>query len=339
MDPDRADLSLVGGQEDTAAAARRTPAQPDDVLSWPQGRRVPALPGQRGRSGRGGVVTQDTTRHAVSVLADRLAAALVHHEPGWRLPRHSALARRYSVSAAEIDAAVDELIARHMVRRLADGQLYRASPAEYIIGLEGVPGLLSYVDAMGGEFTCRSRQVTWRLPPEDISWALRVSAAGPVCVVRFLWTAGGEPAALCTTYVPGDIAGRPDASAARPDAGQPLPATLNLMQLTGVTEALGSGPEFDRTAVTGAPSSLHVEMQAPPPSVARSLRLSAGQPAMMVTVRFDDQKLARPVALTTAVLRADMFRLVLHSPQPPVPDNSAGSLPDSWTDAAEDWEP
>src|ERR1700678_3497892 len=81
-----------------------------------------------------------------NVLATRRAAALVHHEPGWRLPRHSALARRYNVSPAEIDAAVSELASRHLVRRLADGQVYRASPAEYVIGLEGVPGLLSHVD-------------------------------------------------------------------------------------------------------------------------------------------------------------------------------------------------
>ena len=164
----------------------------------------------------------------MSVLADRLAAALVHHEPGWRLPRHSALARRYNVSAAEIDAAVEELVARHLVRRLADGQFYRASPAEYVIGLEGVPGLVSYVDAMGGEFACRSRQVTWRLPPEDISWALRL-ACGPAGLRgRFLWTAGGEPAALCTTYVPGDIASRPDDRRRQRDC----PAVLNLLQLT-----------------------------------------------------------------------------------------------------------
>ena len=50
---------------------------------------------------------------AAAVLADRLAAALVHHEPGWRLPRLTALARRYSVSSSEIDAAIDELAARH----------------------------------------------------------------------------------------------------------------------------------------------------------------------------------------------------------------------------------
>jgi DNA-binding GntR family transcriptional regulator len=331
MDPERADMSLVGG-EDATSPPRQPAAQPNEVVSWPQGGRSGG-PASIGQAGRGGATGQAAPRAAVSVLADRLAAALVHHEPGWRLPRHSALARRYGVSTAEIDAAVEELVARHLVRRLADGQLYRASPAEYVIGLEGVPGLASYVDAMGGEFTCRSRQVSWRLPPEDISWALRLPSAGPVCVVRFLWTAGGEPAALCTTYVPGDIAGRPDGGAA-----PSLPTALSLLQLTGV-DGVAAGPEGERLPVTGVPGSLHVEIQAPPPSVARSLRLSAGQPAMMVTVRFDDQALGRPVALTTAVLRADMFRLVLQSPEPPLPQRSGGSLSDSWTDAAEDWEP
>jgi DNA-binding GntR family transcriptional regulator len=272
---------------------------------------------------------------AVSVLADRLAAALVHHEPGWRLPRHSALARRYNVSAAEIDAAVEELVSRHLVRRLADGQLYRASPAEYVIGLEGVPGLESYVDAMGGEFSCRSRQVTWRLPPEDIVWALRLQPDQQVCVVRFLWTAGGEPAALCTSYVPGDIA-------SRPDAGTPggLPAVLNLLQLTGVVDEAGNGADDPvGPPVAGSPTALHIELQAPPPAVARSLRLTAGQPAIMVTVRFDELDAGRPVALTIAVLRPDMFRVVVQTPQPPLPDGTSGNLSGSWTHAVEDWEP
>jgi DNA-binding GntR family transcriptional regulator len=266
----------------------------------------------------------------VSVLADRLAAALVHHEPGWRLPRHSALARRYNVSTAEIDAAVDELIARHLVRRLADGQLYRASPAEYILGLEGVPGLQSHVDAMGGEFSCRSRQVTWRLPPEDISWALRLAPDEQVCVVRYLWTAGGEPAALCTTYVPGDLAGPVD-----PVAG--LPTTLDLLELSDAGAADPAAAIGPAVPVTGVAGALHIDMQAPPPSVARSLRLTAGQPATMVTVRFDDETAARPVALTVAVLRPDMFRLVVQTPQPPLPA-ATGSSSDSWTHAAGDWD-
>jgi DNA-binding GntR family transcriptional regulator len=296
----------------------------------------------------------------VSVLADRLAAALVHHEPGWRLPRHSALARRYNVSAAEIDAAVGELVSRHLVRRLADGQVYRASPAEYVIGLEGVPGLVSYVDAMGGELSCRSRQVTWRLPPEDISWALRLPADQQVCVVRYLWTAGDEPSALCTTYVPADIA-------ASMDAGEPvgLPTVLNLVELTGVpgssadvsaggaspagvtpggvsSAGVSPGGAAAGPAPAGSATALHIELQAAPPSVARSLRLSAGQPAMIVTVRFDDLDSGRPVALTIAVLRPDMFRVVVQTPLPPLPprpDGNAGSLSGSWTHAVADWEP
>src|SRR5580693_2303303 len=202
MDPGRADFPV--GAEDQAA---------DEGLSWPLGARILAVPAA-GAAERDGPARAGSPRPAVSVLADRLAAALVHHEPGWRLPRHSALARRYSVSTAQIDLAVDELVSRHLVRRLADGQLYRASPAEYLIGLEGVPGLVSSVDAMGGEFICRSRQLSWRLPPEDISWALRLNGGEPVCVLRYMWTAGGEPAAFCTTFLPADIAGRPSAGAA-----------------------------------------------------------------------------------------------------------------------------
>jgi len=281
----------------------------------------------------------------VSVLADRLAAALVHHEPGWRLPRHSALARRYNVSTAEIDSAVGELVGRHLVRRLADGQLYRASPAEYVIGIEGVPGLTTYVDTMGGEFSCRGRQLTWRLPPEDIAWALEQPADQQVCTVRLLWTDGGEPAALCTTYIPGDLASRASLGAAAP-----LPATLNLLQVSAVAgippqpgaEAIDGMPPAASSPpaqlLAGTPAALHIELQAPPPSVARSLRLTAGQPALMITVRFADPSTDRPVALTIAVLRPDMFRVIVQTPQPPWPGADAGSSAVSWAQAAEGWE-
>jgi len=307
--------------------------RPEAGSASPAGRVNPSYR-ERGSRGARTPAGPPPAGQAVSVLADRLAAALVHHEPGWRLPRHSALARRYNVSVAEIDAAVEELENRHLVRRLADGQLYRASPAEYVIGLEGVPGLASYVDAMGGEFSCRSRQVTWRVPPEDISWALRLEPGQQVCVVRFLWTAGGEPAALCTSYVPGDIA-------SRPDAGEPagLPAVLNLLQLTGVGEEPGAIAADPATPpIAGSPTALHIELQAPPPSVARSLRLTAGQPAIMVTVRFEELDTGRPVALTIAVLRPDMFRVVVQTPRPPLPERIDGNLPGSWAHAAEDWE-
>jgi DNA-binding GntR family transcriptional regulator len=122
-------------------------------------------------------------RVSAAVLADRMAATLVHHEPGWRLPRLAAMARRFNVSAAEIDAAIDELAARHLLRRLPDGQVYRASPAEYRVPLEGLSGLASHVDPMGGQLVCKSRQVSRRRPPEDVGRSLGLGAGEPVAMV------------------------------------------------------------------------------------------------------------------------------------------------------------
>jgi hypothetical protein len=141
-------------------------------------------------------------RVSAGVLADRMAATLVHHEPGWRLPRLTAMARRFNASAAEVDAAIDDLTARHLLRRLPDGQVYRASPAEYRVPLEGLSGLTSHVDPMGGQLLCKSRQVSRRRPPEDIGRSLGLEAGEPVLVIRCVWTVGGEPGALSASYLP-----------------------------------------------------------------------------------------------------------------------------------------
>jgi DNA-binding GntR family transcriptional regulator len=256
-----------------------------------------------------------------------MAAALVHHEPGWRLPRHSALARRYNVSAAEIDAALGELAARHLIRRLPDGQAYRASPAEYLIQLEGVSGLAAHLDPMGGEISCRSRQVSLRRVPEDIGWALRIAPADPVCVIRFLWTADGQPAALATTYLTRDAAGPYLAQGAESNF-TPLPLT-----------AMPAAAQRPGRAPAGQAGSVYVELQPPPPSVARSLRLSPGQPAAMLTIRFDDPANQEPLALTVAVCRPDLFRIVVCSDEQPLPNGDTGSFARTWTHAVEGWEP
>ena len=317
---------------------------------------MPTGSGGQDREGRQGGVgvgaaasgprERGSSRPAVGVLADRIAASLVHHEPGWRLPRHTALARRYNVSTAEIDAAVDELSTRHLVRRLPDGQLYRVSPAEYLIPIEGVPGLGSHADPMGGQIACRSRQASWRQVPEDIGWALRIPPADPVGVIRVQWTANGEPAAFCTTYLLKEVAGPFISAQGTPGAGG-----LSLLPITA--PALPDSDHGDLVPV-GEPRAVHVEMQPPPPSVARSLRLSAGQPAALVTVRFDDPDEDRPVALSIAVFRPDLFRIVVESRGQPLADRGAsralepvepsvprgeGTFSASWTHAVEDWEP
>jgi hypothetical protein len=261
--------------------------------------------------------------------------ALVHHEPGWRLPRHTVLARRYNVSTAEIDAAISALVSRHLVRRLPDGQVHRVSPAEYLIPLEGVPGLRSRIDPMAGELTLRTRQTSWRRVPEDIGWALRVDPAEQVWIVHSVWTAGDEPAAYVMTYLPADTAGAIPGIDPADGASEPaeIPPGGEADEAAGVR----SPPAGDLAAVgaTGRPVALHVEMQPPPPSIARSLRLSAGQPATKVTVRFDDPATGRPATLTVAVLRPELFRIVVQTADAPLPGGEVGSATGAWVRTTE----
>jgi hypothetical protein len=86
----------------------------------------------------------------------------------------------------------------------------------------------------------------------------------------------------------------------------------------------------------GKPAALHVEVQLPPPSIARRLRLSAGQPAVLVTVRFDEPATARPVALTVAVLRPELFRIVVQTAEEPLPGGEEGGLPGTWACTGDD---
>ena len=158
---------------------------------------------------------------AAGVLADRMAAALVHREPGWKLPRRSALARRFNVSVAEIDVAVEELSRRSLLRKLPDGQLYRASPAEYQIAIEGVAGLSTSVDPMGSAIVCQAKHVSRRPAPQDICWALGLAPGTQVRVIRCLWTSGGSPVAMSTAYLPqAPGCGEPAASQVSRGAGR-----------------------------------------------------------------------------------------------------------------------
>lgn len=262
---------------------------------------------------------------AAGVLADRLAATLVHHEPGWRLPRPSALARRYDVRPAQVEQAVRELAARHLIRQLPDGQLYRASPAEFLIPVQGVPRLGAHVDPMGSDVVCRSRKISWRRVPEDIGWALDVAAAGSVCAVKCHWSMNGEPAAISTTYLTAEAASQ--VAGLAESGGGPGPGGD---LLGGVIDGA------DQATPLGLPAAMHLELQPPPSSVARGLRLGAGQPAVLATVRFDDPSSGRPVALTVAALRADMFRVVVDAPHEASPVGAVAVI-DALADlAAED---
>ncbi len=236
-------------------------------------------------------------RPAAAVLTDRIAAALMSRDAGWQLPRHTDLARRYGTSTAEIEAAIRELTRRHLVRRLPDGRLYRASPAEYLVTFDGLADAGVHIDPMGASITCASRHVSRRRIPADIGSMLGLSHAGEAIEIRCVWTADGDRAALSTTYLPGAGAGP------REPGASSLEDTLNFASLASMSAA--------RTAVRA--QALHVEIQPPAPSAARTLRLAPGVSALTVTVRFSGAGPGSPTALTAAVLRPDLFKITIEA--------------------------
>jgi DNA-binding GntR family transcriptional regulator len=247
-----------------------------------------------------------------------MAAALVHREPGWKLPRRSALARRFNVTVAEIDVAVEELARRSMLRKLPDGQLYRASPAEYRIPIEGVAGLRTSVDPMGSAIVCRARHVSRRQAPQDIGWALGLAPGAEVRVVRCLWTSGGTPAAMSTAYLP-QPAGAGETAPGEGVPGWPVDSEADWMPAfdTVLTTPAGEqdGPATAATQVRGGlPAALNVEMRPPQSSVARGLQLAPGEPAITVTIRFDESSV--PVALSVVMLRPDFFKVSIETALP-----------------------
>jgi len=225
-----------------------------------------------------------------------MAAALVHREPGWRLPRRSALARRYNVSLVEIDAAIADLARRSLLRRLPDGQLYRASPADYWIPVEGAGGLGTRLDPMGSTIICQTRHVSRREAPQDVAWALGLPAGTQIRVVRCVWSAAGEPVAVSTAYLH-------DPSASE-DADQDPEAD--------------SEPSSFGSVLTDLPAAaVSVEMSPPQPAVARSLRLAPGQPVIIVTVRFADSAAGTASGLTVVMLKPELFRVAIDTAEAP----------------------
>jgi DNA-binding GntR family transcriptional regulator len=278
--------------------------------------------GARGNAGTLGGNDSGAARSAAGVLADRMAAALVHREPGWKLPRRSALARRFSVSLAEIDVAVEELSRRSLLRKLPDGQLYRASPAEYQIPIEGLAGLSTTVDPMGSAISCQAKHVSRRQAPQDICWALGLSPGTQVRVIRCLWTSGGSPVAMSTAYVPqtpgaGAPGGRRVSAPRSDDELSWIPAFDDVLSQPPPEDGEGAGKgggEPETGPIPGRPAALNVELRPPQPSVARGLQLTPGQSAITVTIRFDAA--AAPVALTVVALRPDFFKVSVETAAP-----------------------
>ena len=169
--------------------------------------------------------------------------------------------------------------------------------------------------------------------PEDIGHALGIDAGGSVRVLRLLWTANGEPAAVSTTY----LAAGAVLTTLGPGDAPSADTELTVAPVAVGPEANQDGEGSRQRA--WQPRALIVEMQQPPNSVARKLGVPVGQPAVMVMVRFDDPELERPAAVTISVLRPELFRIVVESPASPQSESSDGQTSDAWAHALEDWNP
>jgi DNA-binding GntR family transcriptional regulator len=291
--------------------------QPRGVASRPE---PVALAGDTtAQAGDTTALAGDTAQQAAhGVLADRLAAALVQREPGWRLPRRSSLARRYSVSIAEIDSAIGELVRRSVIRRLPDGQLYRASPAEYRIPVEGIGGLSTWLDPMGGEITRQAGHVSQRTAPQDVAAALGLKQGSPLRAVQCVWAVGDEPVAISTAYVPETVA-----------------HSLVSNDLDGFRATLSRIPPGRPGAAPAQATAVDLELSPAQPWVARSLRLAPGQSTISVTIRFDDPETGMPAGLTVLTMKPDRFRVVIEGggplpvagPTGPLEDSQAGQAP------------
>ena len=284
----------------TAGAAGRENPVPSQPASPPA--EVPPPRADVGLAAARAPVRATGAKGSTAVLADRMAAALVHREPGWRLPRRSALARRYNVSLTEIDAAISDLARRSLVRRQPDGQLYRASPADYWIPIEGAAGLGTRLDPRGGPIACQTRHVSRRDAPQDVAWALRLPPGAPIRVVRCVWVSAGDPAAVSTAYLhdPAAVA-----------AGAAADGDMDV-------EPDQEFSSFDSVLTTLPATAVSVEMCPPQPAIARSLRLSPGQAVITVTVRFDDAATGQPTGLTVVILKPELFRVAIDTTEAPV---------------------
>ena len=268
---------------------------------------------------------------AISVLTNRIAAALVHHEPGWQLPRLSVLARQYGATTEVLTAAISELAARGLIRRTSAGQFCRATPAHYALPMgSGLQGLRARADPVGGNLSVKSRTLSAHPVRDDIKCALQMAPDEPAWTLQLLWAVGGEPAAMTATYLAPQLA---ETVITQFDRAEPdeICAVLPLTPLAGGDGQDVAGPSWL------LPRALHTEMQQPPRWAAQALGLTASDRAVMITTRYDDTRDGKPVALTIAALRPDLLRVTIASTEEPIIAGDSGGVSPGWTHVDGDW--
>lgn len=108
-------------------------------------------------------------------IARCLAAEIAALPVGTKLPSEHSLMRRFGVTRAQLRAAVDLLVNRHLVRRVHGSGTYVHRRVDYVISSQNPPSLHATVAAAGGVARTFLVDVTDVTAPADVAGVLGIS--------------------------------------------------------------------------------------------------------------------------------------------------------------------
>lgn len=224
-------------------------------------------------------------------VADTLAEDVARASAGARVPSEHEIAARFDLNRLTARAALQELERRHLVHRVKGHGTYVARRIDYTIGPAGSPSWSETVRAAGGNPRTELESIRRARPTVAVAKKLGLDDGQRVWKVSRLRFVDERLAGCADTFVPVELA--PDLSAQLPPGGS-LTATL--------ADHYGAAP------VRG---DYRAELQLPPPRIERRLELDDRPWMLLAGGRTDCRRQKRPLEVSTAWLRADIFRLVL----------------------------
>lgn len=228
---------------------------------------------------------------AYLALADQLEALVATLSPGDRLPSEHELTDAHGVSRLTARAALQELEARFLVRRVRGAGTFVARRIEHRISPEMPPSGSEAVRRAGGTPGHRLLSVRTRRPSAAVREALDLDVDERVVAVTRAGTVDGMPASYGTTQLPADVVS---------DLAAHLADDVSIYATLRDVHGLDPRRLWVRAELVPAP-----------PEVAPHLGLEGRPLAWRLESCNHDPRLGRPIELSQSWLRADVYRVVL----------------------------
>jgi len=228
---------------------------------------------------------------AYLALADELEALVATLDPGDKLPSEHQLVAAHGVSRLTARAALQELEARFLVRRVRGAGTFVARRIEHRLGPDLPPSGSEAVRRAGGVPGNTVLSVRTRKPLVAVRDALDLDDDEKVVAITRVGTVDGLPATYGTTNLPAEVV---------PDLAEHIVDGSSIYRILCDVYGL-------------APSRLwaRAELVAVPSDVAPHLGLD-GRPLVWCLESCNhDPGLGRPIELSRSWLRADVYRVVV----------------------------